>query len=364
MTFSREDYIKLAKEQNKSEKFIKETVAYAEALQNKGIPVIFSTFHLAKILGISYDELNYIINNRSNFYKYYQIKKKRGKGKRQIIVPYNNLKSIQNFILKEILDKTTSNSNAYGFIKKKSILDNAKIHSEKQSILNLDLLKFFDSIQEKRVYGIFSSLGYAKNLSVDLSKICTVILPDDYVKNFNERELKSFRELVPIGNASLPQGAPTSPTLSNLICKNLDYRLSILAEKLNVDYSRYADDITFSGTLKNLPKIKLLRHIIRDEGFCINWNKVGVYKKGRKQIVTGLTVSNGVHVPREFKNEVKKHLYGCLNFGLENHLNFIGADDKNFYKEWLLGKIFFIKSIEPDYAKSLVDKFNLIEWNN
>ncbi|MBI6116420.1 reverse transcriptase domain-containing protein [Salegentibacter maritimus] len=173
-----------------------------------------------------------------------------------------------------------------------------------------------------------------------------------------------YRELVPIGNASLPQGAPTSPTLSNLICKNLDYRLSILAEKLNVDYSRYADDITFSGTLKNLPKIKLLRHIIRDEGFCINWNKVGVYKKGRKQIVTGLTVSNGVHVPREFKNEVKKHLYGCLNFGLENHLNFIGADDKNFYKEWLLGKIFFIKSIEPDYAKSLVDKFNLIEWNN
>lgn len=362
MPFSQDEYIATAKLHGHSQEFIDITVAYAQNLVAKNLPVIFTTEHLSSILDMPILKLKKIINHRSSFYKFYQIKKRNGKGFRQIVSPYNNLRVIQQYINEEILSKIPLHESATGFTKGKSILNNALPHKNKKAILNLDLLKFFDSICERRVYGIFKSLGYAKNLSIDLAKLTTVELPEDYLKTFEEKELKSYREIVPKDSCVLPQGAPTSPTLSNLILRRLDLRLTKLAEKLKVDYSRYADDITFSGEVENLPKIKLLRYIIRDEGLNINWKKVGVYKKGRKQIVTGLTVSNDVHIHRDFKKEVKKHIYACSNFGVENHLKFMELENTHLYKEWLLGKIYYINSIEPETAKKMMNDFNKIVW--
>jgi RNA-directed DNA polymerase len=362
MTFSQDLYIEKAQAYGHSEEFINLTVDYAKNLLSKNLPVIFSTEHLALLLNLEIEELKYIIEKREEHYKFYQIKKKNGKGFRQIIAPHNNLREIQQFINVEILNKIEIHSQSKGFIKGKSILDNAKPHENKQAILNIDLLKFFDSISEKRVFGIFKSMGYSTNLCVDLAKLTTVRLPDEYFETFSVKELKSYKELVPENSNVLPQGAPTSPTISNLVLRRLDNRLNKLAEKQNVEYTRYADDITFSGEVSKLPQIKLLRHIIRDEGFCINWGKVGIYKKGRKQMVTGLTVSNGTHIHRNFKKEVYKHIYSCLNFGVENHLKFLKIDDKRFYKEWLLGKIYFIKAIEPNHAKKMLNDFNKIIW--
>lgn len=362
MTFSRDNYIAAAKAYGHSQEFIETTVAYAENLVSKNLPVIFSLEHMAMILNIDIVELKRIIAKRENHYKYYQIKKRNGKGFRQIISPHNNLRVIQQFINIEIISKIPISKFATGFCKGKSILDNARPHQNKQAILNLDLLKFFDTITERRVYGIFKSLGYAKNLCVDIAKLTTVKLPVSYFLTFSEKELKSYNEIVPKGASVLPQGAPTSPALSNLILRRLDRRLSNLADKLNVSYSRYADDLTFSGEVNGLPKIKLIRHIVKDEGFCINWNKVGVYHKGRRQMVTGLTVSNNTHVHRNFKKDVKKHIYACLNFGVENHLKFLKIEDKHFYKEWLLGKIYFIRAIEPKQANDMLADFNKILW--
>ncbi len=362
MPFSQDEYIAKAKSNGHSQEFIDITVAYAQNLVAKNLPVIFTTEHLSSILDIPILELSILINQRNKFYKFYQIKKKNGKGFRQIVAPFNNLRVIQQYINEEILSKIPLHESATGFTKGKSILNNALPHKNKKAILKLDLLKYFDSIYERRVYGIFKSIGYAKNLSYDLAILTTVELPQEYLKTFEEKELKSYREIVPKISCVLPQGAPTSPTLSNLILRRLDLRLSKLAEKLKVDYSRYADDITFSGEVENLPKIKLLRYIIRDEGLNINWKKVGIYKKGRRQIVTGLTVSNDVHIHRNFKKEVKKHIYGCSNFGVENHLKFMKLENIHLYKEWLLGKIYYINSIEPETAKKMLNDFNKIVW--
>lgn len=362
MPFSQDEYIAKAKSQGHSQEFIDITVAYAKNLDTKNLPVIFTTKHLCSILDISPLEIKEIINHRSKFYKFYQIKKRNGKGFRQIVSPHNNLRVIQQYINEEILSKIPIHESANGFTKGKSIVNNALAHKNKKAILNLDLSRFFDSICEKRVYGLFKSFGYAKNLSIDLAKLTTVELPEDYLKTFEYKEFKSYREIVSKDSCVLPQGAPTSPTLSNLILRRLDLRLSKLAEKLNVDYSRYADDITFSGETEHLPKIKLLRTIIRDEGFNINWGKVGVYKKGRKQIVTGLTVSNNVHIHRNFKREVKKHIYACNNFGVESHLIFMKLENTHLYKEWLLGKIYYINSVEPETAKRMMNDFNKIVW--
>lgn len=362
MAFSQDEFIKKAKIDGHSESFLDATLEYAKCLSEKNLPVFFSSKHLALALGLSYKELQHVINNRNNYYKFYQIKKRNGKGLRQIVVPFDNLRIIQQFIYVEILSKIPVHEKATGFTKNKSILTNAQLHANKVAILNIDLLKFFDSIHEKRVYGIFESLGYAKNLSVDLAKLVTVRLPKEYLNTFTSKELDAYREIVDEGSYVLPQGAPTSPCIANLVLRRLDYRLSKLSEKLEVEYSRYADDITFSGDLEKLPKIKLLRYIIRDEGFNINWEKVGFFKKGRKQIVTGLTVSNDVHVHRDFKKNVKKHIYGCINFGVKEHLEFMKIDQMNLYKEWLLGKIYFIKSIEPNTASKFLEDFNKIVW--
>ncbi|MDQ8011388.1 MAG: reverse transcriptase domain-containing protein [Flavobacterium nitrogenifigens] len=362
MSFNQDEYISQATLKEHSTEFIEITVEYAKNLSRQELPVIFSTYHLSIILDIPFDELSYMIENPHFFYKYYQIKKRNGKGFRQIVSPFNTLRIIQQYINQEILSKIPVSEKANGFVKGKSILDNALPHKNKKAILNIDLLKFFDSISEHRVYGVFESLGYAKNLSVDLAKLVTVGLPQEYLETFTQKELKAYREIVPTYSRVLPQGAPTSPTISNLILRRLDKRLSKLSETLKVDYSRYADDITFSGELDNLPKIRLLRHIIREEGFNINWKKVGIYRKGRKQVVTGLTVSNDVHIHRNFKKDVKKHIYGCINFGVENHLKFMQIEDKHLYKEWLLGKIYFINSIEPETAKKIMIEFNKITW--
>ncbi|PWN61694.1 reverse transcriptase domain-containing protein [Chryseobacterium viscerum] len=362
MTFNKDLFIKVSRLRNHSNEFIKETVDYANNLLEKDLPVIFSLKHFSLLANVDYDELVKIINIRSSLYKFYQIKKKNGKGFRQIVVPYNNLRCIQDYIKTEILDKVQIHDNATGFVKGKSIYDNAKKHSNQQEILNIDLFKFFDSITERRIYGIFKSLGYAKNLALDFAKLTTVALPEEYLSSFKFDERRLYDEIVRKGECVLPQGAPTSPILSNLITRRLDLRMSSLADKLKVNYSRYADDLTFSGNYGTVPTFTLLDKIINDEGFRINWSKAKISKKGRLQMVTGLTVSNDIHVHRKFKKEVKKHIYGCLNFGVNNHLAHIQKDDIGYYKEWLAGKIYFIYSVEPDYAKKLLDDYNKIIW--
>jgi RNA-directed DNA polymerase len=360
MSFSQDTFIEMAKEQQHSEEFINICIAYANHLQSKNLPVIFTRAHLGMLLGIN--NISHIILNRNAYYKFYEIKKRNGKGFRQIVTPYSNLKFIQQYIQAEILAKIEVGTHANGFVKGKSIVSNATPHQRTEAILNLDLSRFFDSIRERRVYGIFRSLGYAKNLAVDLAKLCTVELPEAYLDTFAEKELHAYRRIVRPGDAVLPQGAPTSPTLSNLILRRLDRRLNGLAKKQAVNYTRYADDITFSGSLNNLPPIKLIRHIVKSEGLNINWDKVGIFRKGRRQVVTGLTISDGLHVPRSFKKEVKKHLHCCVKFGVEAHLHFLGISEKKFYKEWLLGKIYYIKAVEPAFAETLLKDFNTIAW--
>lgn len=360
MFFSPDSFIALANELNRSEEFIQECLNYASELQKKSLPIIFSTQHLKNILEI--DDFYKILKDSDKLYKFYTIKKRNGRGFRQIVTPYRNLKVIQHFIHAQILNKVSVSEFAHGFIHGRSILTNAYRHTNADAILNIDLFRFFDSIPERRVYGIFKSLGYANNLAYDLARLCTVQLPEDYLNSYSAEDKAIYNKMVGVNQRVLPQGAPTSPTLSNLVLIRLDRRLGALATKHQLNYSRYADDLTFSGNKQNMPSLSLINHIIRSEGFSINWEKVGLYSRGRKQLVTGLTVSNGVHVKRTFKREVAKHLFACRKFGVEQHLSFLKKGHLDHYKEWLFGKICFIKSIEKEVGSNMMRDFNTIEW--
>ncbi len=358
--------LKKVKQQNDLEA---ELLLYKNKLETRNLPVIYTLEHLCLAADVPIKLLREICkSDRINYYKRFKVRKKRG-GFRLIQTPTDTLKYLQKWILIHILDKVESNSNSYGFDKKSSIYENAKVHINGESILKMDLMRFYDSLNERRIYGIFKSLGYHSNLSVSFAKILTVEPDLFFFKTFKKKEqpLRDYLEYLESKNLRaegiVSQGSPTSPKLANLVCRNLDMRLSKLASNHNLSYSRYADDLTFSGNIDKLKSIKkTVVHIVRDEKLFINHGKTKFIKPGGKFLVTGLNIENNkVTVPRKFKKEIEHHLYHCLQNGVTHHLSKAGIPNRNF-KEWLLGKIAFVHSIEKDVAAEYFKQFNRVNW--
>lgn len=337
---------------------------YSIYLASKDIPIIFDAYHLAYLIGIPPCRLLNIIRDRHSLYHTYKIRKKTG-GYRWIMSPNDDLKRVQYWIKRNILDKIEINSSAYAFIKGKSIKNNAEIHVCNELILNIDLYRFFDSITEKRIYGVFKSLGYTEKLSYDLAQLVTVQPPKAYWKDiakenkFRKRHIKSRPSI-------LPQGAPTSPILSNIVSIKMDEIFTKYAIKSKINYSRYADDITFSGDKNSIISLLIVKKIIRQQGFTINLKKTKYLRNSGKQIVTGITVNNGTFVDRVMVDTVKQELYYCLKFGYKNHLKYKqnkGEPIKAGYKEWLFGKLCFIYSIDEKRGENFLKLFNQIDWD-
>jgi RNA-directed DNA polymerase len=250
---------------------------YRDKLEERNLPVFYSINHLCLAASVNVDRTFKICeSDRIKSYKRFKLTKKRG-GYRVIQSPISELKYLQRWILINILSKIESHKSSCGFDKGKSIAQNANVHVGARAILKMDLKRFYDTINEKRVYGIFKAMGYHSNLSVSLAKICTVNPDDNLINSFKigEDEIKDF--ILNRDEGLLPQGAPTSPKISNLIARSLDRRLSGLAEKNNLKYSRYADDLTFSGNISELKAIKkTVKHIIKDEHFFVNNSKTRI----------------------------------------------------------------------------------------
>ncbi|PAE23881.1 retron St85 family RNA-directed DNA polymerase [Bacillus sp. 7894-2] len=319
-------------------KYQKLCVDYASNLLNNRLPVIFDKKHLALLMGVNYQTLTYYLINTDNFYKEHKIIKSNG-GYRTISAPSFNLKAIQRWVLDNILYKYQVSDNANGFVKGKSIKNNAESHIGKEIILNIDIKNFFPSITFQQVFYLFYNSGYTKEMSFTFAKLLT----------FKGR---------------LPQGSPASPYLANILCKKLDSRLNGFAIKIGASYSRYADDITFSGDADIYRHISFIRNIIESENFKINEKKLRVQKSNSKQEVTGLIISNGeVKVKRNYKKKLEQHIYYCKKFGVFNHLKYTGASDKSYFKEYLYGMASYVSMIEPDTGKSYLNSLNEIIWD-
>lgn len=336
---------------------------YAINLDIKGLPIIFSTEHLALMIGVSPNVLKSIIQNSTSFYSSYWIKKKMG-GNRLILAPKEPLKHIQNWLRINILEKIVISEHANGFVSKKSIYTNAIAHNNNEVVLNVDLYKFFDSISVKRVFGILSYLGYIKNLAFDMALLlCTKPPPKYWEDILKEGIIKISPD--ESDTIILPQGSPASPVISNILCFNLDKKLFGLAKKLNCNYSRYADDLTFSGCRKNIPSINTIKKIIDSEHFFINKKKIKYLHKNKRQLVTGIVVNNGIKVLKNKKRLIQTHLYFCSKYGVQSHLEYLekkGIKRRDNYKQWLLGNICFINSIEKETAAKMFQQFKNINW--
>ncbi|WP_417368361.1 reverse transcriptase family protein [Flavobacterium beibuense] len=377
MSFPFEQFIQLAKSESKSEDYIKECISYAISLSEKSLPVIFSLEHLAITIGIqskylrdllgeSKNGINYNHEHKYSRYNYFKLNKRRG-GFREIMSPSKDLKFIQKWILVNILSKYPLALSCNGFVENKSIFDNAKVHEKSDIILKIDLLKFYDTITEKRVYGVFKSLGYINNLAYTFAKITTAKHRDSYWLGFNDDSKTILKNLVQVKPPILPQGAPTSPMLANIVATRMDYRFEGLARKMNFNYSRYADDLTFSSNSSSqLPSLSTIKNIIEEEGFFINKEKIKYMKKGAKQYVTGLSTTNGINVSKRYRKNISEHIYYCRKFGVNSHLAARKEEFPNFnpikFHNWLYGHICFINSINKKASKILLEDFNKIDW--
>jgi len=234
------------------------------------LPLITDLDSLSSNLGLSKKIIFHLSQLSVHYYNRVFIPKRNGT-KREILIPSYPLKLIQKWILVEILEKINISNEAMAFKKgtERGIKKNAEAHKYSLYILQLDLENFFTNINRKRVFYIFKNLGYNNFISNILANLCTY---NDY----------------------LPQGGVTSPYLSNLVCRKMDKRLKGLCGKMDVLYTRYADDLTFSCDNKNtLRKIrKKIEYIIEDEGFKVNRNKTRYSSPGSKKIVTGININD------------------------------------------------------------------------
>lgn len=316
--------------------YINECVSYASKLFENKMPVIFDIVHLSKLLGLKGNEIYQLLINEDAFYKEVFISKKSG-GKRVLNIPSVKLKYVQRWILDNVLYNIGISEFACGFCKDKSILFNAKYHLNKKCIVNLDIKDFFPSITYDMIFRVFYYYGYTKEVSFALAKLCTY-------------------------QGALPQGSPASPYLSNIICLRIDKRIGMLVKKYDGDYSRYADDITLSGSRSIQKTISLVEKILVEEGFVLNQLKTRTAYKGQRQEVTGLIVNNDVvRINKKYKREVMQEIYYCNKFGVDSHLYKIKSE-KSFYKEHLYGKVYFINMIEPNTGKKLLEELSEISW--
>ena len=293
------------------------------ALSQTGAPVILNARHFALLVGIDYSVLKRMFYDRDKFYRTFSIKKRNG-GERIIEAPYPSLKLVQRWILDCILTPTAIlHPMSVGFIRGKTIVDNARPHIGNEVLLKMDIKDFFPSIPQTKVEDHFSTLGYDGNLSSILAYLCCK-------------------------NNRLPQGAPTSPILSNVLNRGMDFRLSEIAYQENLCYTRYADDLSFSGNRVPIPFIEKVTQIVGTSKLRINKEKTRRSGKQSRKIITGISISSGrITIPRIVKREIRQKVYYILKYGLFNHLNHINSRDLLAgYR--LLGLLAYWHSVEPD----------------
>lgn len=311
---------------------------YISILLEHNVPIIFDFDHLCQLMGRKKHYMSSVINSSQNHYRKFQIKKRNG-GFRDINTPFPALLEMQYWIYTNILQNIPINSSAHGFAFKKSIITNSKIHSGQKELLKLDLVDFFTSIKINRIIHIFEQVGYTREIAFYLASICTY---EEY----------------------LPQGAPTSPCLSNIVASKLDNRLIKFARKFGLRYTRYADDLTFSGESIPAKFIEYISDIIISEGFNVNAAKTRLYKKPGKRIVTGISViKKELSLPRDYKRQLKLELYFIFKYGFDSHVKKEKIRKSNYLLS-LLGKINFWISVEPKNAIAIDAKQKLLAIYN
>jgi retron-type reverse transcriptase len=339
-------------------------------LERTGVPPIADLAALRTLLNIkSPNQLGFFLlatDAKGGPYTTHTIPKNSG-GERKICAPKKQLKWVQKQILKHILSKVPPHPAAHGFVNGRSTVSNAAPHVGSELVVKFDLKDFFPTVHYFRVMGLFASLGYplgncmfgtadeSNQIAPVLARLCCYT-PDP----------KEW------GSATLPQGAPTSPAVSNLVCRRLDARLEGLAKAYKGVYTRYADDLTFS--FKSAEGVTLGRfrwwvdQVCQQEGFTVNQEKFRVIRDSQRQMVTGIVVNEAVRVPREMRRELRAIVHNCEKNGIEAEAKTWAKkrkkDEPGFegtaaaFPGYLRGIAAYLNMVQPEHGGPLLRRVN------
>lgn len=322
-----------------------------EQLKRYGLPLWKTEEEVAAALGISLKELRFyaIHRERDRFFNYVRFAiPKRGGGHRVIMAPKRRLKVVQRRLLELLARKLPVSEHAHGFRTGRSTRTNAQPHVGKRIVIRVDLKNFFPTVTFGRVRGLLISLGYGFPVATALA--CLMTEAERQPVELDDGTLVH----VPVTNRHCVQGAPTSPAICNALVLRLDRRIAGLARKFGVSYTRYADDLTFSGDLDHKQARKLVHDatsIVEAEGFTVNAGKTRYLRRARCQTVTGAVVNDQLGLSRNDRRRLRAML----------HHQAIGKVPHDQHGEpvsgaRLQGKLAYLKMLNAAQWQKLVDQ--------
>ena len=295
-------------------------------------------------------------------YRHRWIAKPNGRS-RLLEIPKTVLKLLQRKILAEVLNPIPPHASAHGFRPGRSIITNAAPHCDKQIVLRFDLRDFFPSIPAPRVFRIFRTFGYPERVARLFAGLCTTSLPLDVwnARPNPPQDGSDHPACERLANRHLPQGAPTSPALANLAAFRLDRRLANLAACVGAEYTRYADDLAFSGNDELARRAQRFARkvaaIVAEEGFDLNYRKTRIMRRSERQHVAGVVVNVRPNLPREEFDRLKAILTNCVRKGVESQ----NREKRPDFQAYLSGRIAHLSAVNPARGRKLRAIFDRID---
>jgi retron-type reverse transcriptase len=336
-----------------------------------GAPASFATFplpsegDLAHALKLTTPELAWFADARHlnaatsvaalAHYRWQWVSKARG-GHRLLEAPKFRLRGIQRWILRNVLAPIPPSPHAHGFVRGRDVRSFVQPHVGRTVVVRLDLEEFFASIRRARVAALFRRVGYPRAVANTLANLSTVSTPP-HVLAIHPRERADLEQRFltnqRLRDRHLPQGAPTSPALSNLIAWRLDCRLGALAEGFGATMTRYADDLAFSGdeTFAQGLRFFLPRAgaIALEEGFRVNHRKTRVMRRGQRQELCGVVINEKPNVSRRERDRLRAVLFNVARFGLESQ----NRDGHRDFRRHLEGKVAWVAAVNEAAGEKL-----------
>lgn len=363
-----------AKERGVATVIAHRVAAPAQSRETAGpLPRIDDLAGLAALLDLSAGELDWFADNKHwnrrarpgplHLYRY-EWRTRPGRVPRLLEVPEKRLRRAQRTLLEGVLGLIPANDAAHGFIPGRSAITGAARHVDSEVVVCLDLTTFFARVSAGRIYGTLRQSGFSEPVAHTITGVCTNAVPPRVLAAMPQGGLPEERFALRQALAAphLPQGAPSSPMLANLAIRRLDSRLTGWAAGVGAVYTRYADDLAFSGgeLLAKRPDAFLrgARRIVEDEGHSVNAAKTRVRRRGVRQTVTGIVVNDRTNVSRADFDRLKATIHNCVVHGP-------GAQNRSHvgdFRAHLLGRISWVESVNPDRGRKLREEFLRIRW--
>lgn len=350
-----------------------QTMQPIAAAADWNVPSIENVRELAQWLSVTIDEVEWFADLKGLGKKvgspklehyWYRIMRKRHGRVRLIEIPKPRLKEMQRRILVEILNRIPAHSSSHGFVKGRSIVTFAAPHVGKHAVLRMDLTNFFPAFPAARAQGLFRMLGYPENVADRLGGICSNAVSRSIWADCPEGvDPIHWSEVAMLfSHPHLPQGAPTSPSLANITAYRLDCRMSGLAESAGARYTRYADDLAFSGNeefVRSLDRFSTYAAAIAmEEGFDVNFRKTRLMRRGVRQHLTGLVVNETLSVKRSDLDRLEAILTNAVRHGPTSQ-NREGIAD---FRAHLEGRVGFVAMVNATKRIPLQKLLEAIDW--